>query len=146
MFNETFNEIVPISLFEEDLQSMRNSMENRSPYLDKDIFEYMLKVPTQHLISSGYSKKILRDSMSGIVDHKILWNRRKVGFNAPINEIFNINKKKNWEVILDNSEIFELFDKNKIENILSKNKNKIPNSISKFIFNFLSCKIFLENK
>ena len=44
-------------LFEEDLQSMRNSMENRSPYLDKDIFEYMLKVPTQYLISSGYSKK-----------------------------------------------------------------------------------------
>ena len=146
MLNETFNEIVPISLFEEDLQSMRNSMENRSPYLDKDIFEYMLKVPTQYLISSGYSKKILRDSMNGIVDHKILWNRRKVGFNAPINEIYDINKKKNREVILDNSEIFELFDKNKIENIFTKNKNKIPNSISKFIFNFLSCKIFLENR
>ena len=60
MLNETFNEIVPISLFEEDLQSMRNSMENRSPYLDKDIFEYMLILPTQYLISSGYSKNITR--------------------------------------------------------------------------------------
>ena len=32
--------------------------------------------------------------MNGIVDNKILWNRRKVGFNAPINEIYDINKKK----------------------------------------------------
>ena len=72
---------------------MRNSMENRSPYLDKDIFEYMLKVPTNILFLLDI-QKILRDSMNGIVDNKILWNRRKVGFNAPINEIYDINKKK----------------------------------------------------
>ena len=146
MFNETFNEIVPISLFEEDLQSMSNSMENRSPYLDKEIFEYMLKVPTKYLISSGFSKKILRDSMEGIVDQKVLWNRRKVGFNAPINEIYDLRKAKNREVILDNSEIFEIFNRNKIEKIFNNNRNVLPNSISKFIFNFLSCKIFLENR
>lgn len=144
MLNETFKEIVPISLFEEDLQSMSNSMENRSPYLDKDIFEYMMKVPTDYLISSGFSKKILRDSMVGIVDQNILWNRRKVGFNAPINEIYDFNIKKNREVILDNSRIFDFFDRKKIEKIFTK--NKLPNSISKFIFNFLSCKIFLENR
>ena len=103
-----------------------------------------MKVPTHYLISSGFSKKILRDSMVGIVDRNILWNRRKVGFNAPINEIYDFNRKKNREVILDNSRIFDFFDRKKIEKIFTK--NKLPNSISKFIFNFLSCKIFLENR
>ena len=145
MLNETFHEIIPISLFEEDLQSMRNSMENRSPYLDKDIFEYMLKVPTKYLISSGFSKKILRDSMKNIVNDNILWNKRKVGFNAPLSEIYDFRLKKNREAILDYSEIFEIFNRDKIEKIFSKKLNKIPNSLSKFIFNFLNSKIFLEN-
>ena len=146
MLNETFNEIIPISLMEEDMQSMQSSMENRSPFLDKNIFEFMLKVPTKHLISSGYSKKILRDSMTGIVDERILWNRKKIGFNAPIKEIFDFQKKDNQELILDNSEIFNYFDRNKIEKIFYKRKDSLPNSLSKFIFNFISCKIFLENK
>ena len=60
------------------------------------------------------------------------------------NEIYDFNIKKNREVILDNSRIFDFFDRKKIEKIFTK--NKLPNSISKFIFNFLSCKIFLENR
>ena len=83
--------------------------------------------------------------MKNIVNDNILWNKRKVGFNAPLSEIYDFRLKKNREAILDYSEIFEIFNRDKIEKIFSKKLNKIPNSLSKFIFNFLSCKIFLEN-
>lgn len=145
MLNEFFHESIPPALNEEDLQSMNNSIENRNPFLDKSLFEFMQKVPSNYLINNGYSKKILRDAMNGIVDNKILSNRRKIGFNAPLEDIFNLNLKKNREFILDNSEIYEYFKKNKIEKFLYKKKHKFSNSLSKFMFNFISCKIFLEN-
>ena len=145
MLNEVFNEIIPVALFEEDLQSMNNSIENRNPFLDKKIFEFMQRVPSNYLINKGYSKSILRDAMSGIVDNNVLLDRKKIGFNAPLDDIFDLNLKKNRDYILDESNIYQYFDRKKIEKFLKNKKEKMPNSFSKFMFNFISCKIFLDN-
>ena len=37
MLNELFNEVVPVILKHDDLNSMYYSIENRSPYLDKNL-------------------------------------------------------------------------------------------------------------
>jgi len=145
MLNEVFNEVIPVALFEEDLQSMNNSIENRNPFLDKKIFEFMQRVPSNYLINKGYSKSILRDAMSGIVDNNVLLDRKKIGFNAPLDDIFDLNLKKNRDYILDESNIYQYFDRKKIEKFLKNKKEKMPNSFSKFMFNFISCKIFLDN-
>ena len=55
---------------------MFNSIENRSPFLDKDLVEFMYTVPTNLLMEKGFTKSILRQSMRGIVLDNIL-NEKK---------------------------------------------------------------------
>ena len=61
MLNEMFFEVIPVALHHDDLNSMFYSVENRTPFLDKNLFEFMLTVPTVDLIRDGFQKKILRD-------------------------------------------------------------------------------------
>ena len=143
MLNEMFVEAVPVILHEDDLNAMSFSIENRSPFLDRNLFEIAYSIPTSYLIKNGRAKAVLRDAMRTIVPNFILDERRKVGFNAPITDLLNIDDPKIREYLLDDSIIFNLVKKDKIE-ILLKSKD-IPNSISKFLFNFLNMKIFMEN-
>ena len=77
MLNELFNEVVPVILKHDDLNSMFYSVENRSPYLDKNLLEFSLKIPPHLLIQNGYQKNILRESTKGLLNNKIRLNRQK---------------------------------------------------------------------
>ena len=140
MLNELFYEAVPVILSEDDNNSMNYSVENRSPFLDINLLNYTLNLPSKFYMQKGFSKSLLRDSMKNFVDDRILYNTRKVGFNASINE--NLQIKKNKDYILSGDKIFELVKKEKIEKLIKK--KELLNSESKFLFNFLNSKIFLE--
>ena len=142
MLNEMFNESVPIILHEDDLNAMYYSVENRSPYLDRNHFEFCYSIPTRHLIRDGYNKKVLRDSMQGIVPERILTTRRKVGFNAPLYSFLNMKDKGVRNYLLGASPIFDHVNKVKIGDLLQK--TNLPNSESKFLFNYICGKLFLE--
>ncbi|MDA7695547.1 asparagine synthase (glutamine-hydrolyzing) [Candidatus Pelagibacter sp.] len=143
MLNELFHEIVPVILHEDDLNAMYFSVENRSPFLDRQLFETAFSIPEHHLIKNGIKKSVLRDAVRSIVSESIINNPKKIGFNAPIEDLLDTSDPKVREFLLDDSQIFDLINKKKIEE-LSK-KKKLSNSESKFIFNFLNIKIFLES-
>lgn len=142
MLNEMFHENVPAALHEDDLNAMYYSVENRSPYLDRNLFEFCYRIPTRHLIRAGFAKAVLRDSMRGIVPDCVLDNRRKVGFNAPISSILDTRNPGTREFVLDDGPIFGHVRRRSIEDLLSK--SDFPNSESKFLFYFISSKMFLE--
>ncbi len=142
MLNELFHEVVPAILHEDDLNSMRCSIENRSPYLDTKLFEFAYSIPDEHLIQGGYGKYILREAVKGILNDTVRQDRCKKGFNASIHSLIDLADKKNREFILDESKIYEYIDRDKVERLLEK--DTLPNSYSKFLFNFLSAKIFLS--
>ena len=49
MLNELFHEATPVVLHEDDLNSMFYSVENRSPYLDKNLQTFSYSIPCKHL-------------------------------------------------------------------------------------------------
>ena len=67
----------------EDRNSMAHSRESRVPFLDIDIMRLIFKFPEEFIISFGITKKVLRDSMKGIVPDVILARRDKIGFATP---------------------------------------------------------------
>ena len=142
MLNELFHEAVPVILHEDDLNAMYYSIENRSPFLDRSLFEWSCQIPTRHLMRDGYAKVILRDAMRGIVPAPILDSRRKVGFNAPIFAFLDPRDAETRSALLDDSPIFEHVKREKIETLLDK--AFLPNSQSKFLFYFLCAKMFVE--
>ena len=66
MANEMFHEIIPVALHEDDLNAMYFSIENRSPYLDHNLFEFCQTIPTKYLIQKGYAKVVLRQDPYGV--------------------------------------------------------------------------------
>jgi asparagine synthase (glutamine-hydrolysing) len=142
MLNELFHEAVPVILHEDDLNAMYFSIENRSPFLDRSLFEHCFRIPTRHLIKHGAAKAVLRNAMRGIVPDRILDNRRKVGFNAPILDLLNVSDPAVRNRLLEDSPIFEHVRRESISELRACGGHS--NSQSKFLFNFLTCKLFLE--
>jgi asparagine synthase (glutamine-hydrolysing) len=118
------------------------SIENRSPFLDRGLYEFSSSIPSKHLVQRGMAKAVLRDSMRGIVPERIVENRRKVGFNAPILDLLDTGDPEVREWLLGDGRIWEHVRRDAIEGLLSL--DTLPNSKSKFLFNFVCSKLFLE--
>ena len=142
MLNELFHESVPVILHEDDLNAMYFSVENRSPFLDRDLFEFCNSIPTRHLINDGKAKAILREAVRGIAPDGIIDNPRKVGFNAPILDYLDVKDPDVRGYLLDDSPVYDYVRKDRIEQLIGA--GELPNSQSKFLFYFLNCKMFLE--
>ena len=143
MLNELFHEATPVILHEDDLNSMRYSIENRSPYLDTELQKFAYSIPANHLIQNGYGKYVLREAVAGILNDKVRLDRKKKGFNASINSIIDLDNKNVRDFFLEEtSELFTYIDRNKVEELISEKDQ--PNHFSKFIFNLLNAKIFLS--
>lgn len=142
MLNELLVEAVPVILHEDDVNSMYYSIENRSPYLDRDLYELSSRIPTRHLVRDGYAKSVLRDAMRGIVPDRVLDTHRKVGFNAPLLDFLRTRDPETREELLADSPIFEHVRREAVEELLDR--ESLPNSESKFLFNFVNAKMFLE--
>lgn len=142
MLNELFAESVPVILHEDDLNAMSYSIENRSPFLDRELFEFSLRIPVRHLIRDGRAKAVLREAMRGIAPAHAMENRRKVGFNAPIDALLDRSSPAVRADLLGDSPVWDLVRREAVESILDM--EELPNSRSKFLFNVLCAKFFLE--
>tara|TARA_Y100000816_G_scaffold291201_1_gene281869 strand:- start:30872 stop:32704 length:1833 start_codon:yes stop_codon:yes gene_type:complete len=143
MLNDLFKDVVPVVLNQEDLNYMFNSTENRCPFLDKDLTEFAYTIPNKYLIRNGYTKSVLREIGNKYLPNKINYDLEKKGFNASIETLFDLNNTSNLEFCLDDGPIYEIFDRQKIEKFLKSDFHS--NSFSKFLFIFISTKMFLEN-
>jgi asparagine synthase (glutamine-hydrolysing) len=142
MLNELTAESVPVILHEDDLNAMFFSIENRSPFLDRGLFEFSLQIPTRLLVRDGMAKAVLREAMRGIAPQRALDNRRKVGFNAPIHALLDTKDPGVRDELLGDSPIFDVVKRDRIAEFLDK--EELPNSESKFLFYFTCAKLFLE--
>jgi asparagine synthase (glutamine-hydrolysing) len=143
MLNELFHEVVPIILHEDDMNAMSCSIENRSPFLDRSLFEFGNAVPTRHLVRDGRAKAVLRDAMRGIVPDIVLDCRRKVGFNASIKDLLPIEDEASREALLADGPIYDFVKRDVVERLLDE--PGLANSRSKFLFNFICASLFLKS-
>lgn len=142
MLNELFHEATPVILHEDDLNSMYYSIENRSPYLDTELFRFAYSIPVEHLIRDGYAKYVLREAVKGVLNEKVRTDRHKKGFNASIHSVVDLTSPEARSRFLADGPIFELVDREKIRELMDR--PFLPNSYSKFLFSFLSAKLFME--
>jgi asparagine synthase (glutamine-hydrolysing) len=77
------------------------------------------------------------------VPDRILDNPRKVGFNAPIHALLDTGDPAvRAELLAPRSPVWDLVRREPIEAALAR--DFLPNSASKFLFNFVCAKLFLE--
>ena len=68
-----------------DRNAMAHSVEVRLPYLSHELVEFAFSLPVEQKINNGWTKSILRESMTNIVPEEILFRKDKKGFQAPSN-------------------------------------------------------------
>lgn len=66
-----------------DRNSMAFSREVRLPFLYHKLVEFLFTLPASYKISEGWTKRILRYSMSDILPPEITWRTDKMGFQPP---------------------------------------------------------------
>jgi asparagine synthase (glutamine-hydrolysing) len=142
MLNELFHESVPVILHEDDLNAMFHSIENRSPYLDRSLFDFCARIPTEHFIRDGFAKAILRDAVRDLVAPAIVNNRQKVGFNASVKSLLDTGSATVRDRVLADGPIFDIIRRDAVAPLLDA--PDLTNSQSKFLFNFINARVFLE--
>ncbi len=63
-----------------DYASMAHGVEARTPFLDWRLVTYLFSLPSEMKIGGGYTKRILRKAMRGLMPSDVLWRRSKMGF------------------------------------------------------------------
>jgi asparagine synthase (glutamine-hydrolysing) len=69
-------------LMKQDQMSMAASIESRVPFLDHKLVEYAATLPDEWKLNGWTTKRILRESMKGLLPESIL-SRPKMGFPVP---------------------------------------------------------------
>lgn len=142
MLNELFFEVVPPILQEDDLNSMRWSVENRSPFLDRALFEFCASLPSSYLISDGYQKSLLRKAMQGILTDTVRCARKKVGFNASITTLLDRADPAVRAELCEHNPLFELVEPAVMELLLEK--AELTNQESQLLFSLINATLFLR--
>jgi len=111
-----------------DMMSMANSIEVRSPFLDKRVVDFAFGLPSDYKIDGTMKKKIVQDAFRDMLPAE-LYNRPKHGFEIPILDWF---RNELWGLI--NDDLLEknfvtrqgIFDVHTIEALKLKLKSNNP--------------------
>ena len=78
-----------------DRSSMYASLEVRSPFLDKQLFDYVSKLKSNELLKKGETKSLLKELGKKYLPHELI-NRPKTGFGIPMNHWLRKELKKEF--------------------------------------------------
>jgi asparagine synthase (glutamine-hydrolysing) len=98
LFNSFHISVLPTLLRNFDRASMLNGVEVRMPFMDHRLVQYVFSLPTSGKLGNGFTKRILRDAMAGLMPETIRLRKLKTGLNAPIYDWYN---NKLSQVVLD---------------------------------------------
>ena len=125
-------------MYQDDLLCMKYSIENRSPFLDRNLVEKVFEIPSEYMIEKAYSKNLLRKSMKNILNKQVRLSRNKIGFNASLSSFNDISKFKVTNFIIRNFNYIASYIKKEEFLIYIKNLdfNNLTDHDQKFIFEF----------
>ena len=112
-----------------DRASMYFSLEVRSPFLDKDLVEYAINIPTNQKINKNNSKYITKKILEKYLPAELIYKKKK-GFAVPISKWINGNLR-NWvEEVLSkkNLEKHNYFNYEKVKKLKEDHYNDVCNN------------------
>ncbi len=92
----------------EDVSSMQQSIEVRSPFMDYRLMEFAFSIPVEVKFKEGRTKRIIRDTIGKKLPDTITNNRQKIGFKTPFTDyITNDENLRNYIFDILNSDNFK---------------------------------------
>ena len=79
-----------------DMMSMNHSLEVRTPFLDREVVDFVNGLPDEYKYSKGVGKRILRDAFRSVLPDEV-FSRSKKGFEVPLKDWI----ESVWENVVD---------------------------------------------
>ncbi|PCJ01411.1 MAG: asparagine synthase (glutamine-hydrolyzing) [Flavobacteriales bacterium] len=124
-----------------DRASMLNSLEVRSPFLDKDVVEFVNTIPQKYKLKGFSGKHLLKKMMENKLPQNIT-SRSKKGFGIPLSQWIREDLKEEITSILLSEDSY--FNQNYIQHILKEHFDKKRNH-RKLIWNLYLLKFYMIN-
>ncbi len=138
---------IPNILRQEDRISMSQSIENRSPMVDHKLIEYVFSLKSKYFMKDGITKFLLKDIMKDQLPNNFIINKKIGRPGAYSNIIYSNYLEKFIDLLNTNDFDMDLYNNNKIKNILlKKKKNHMYDPTLFRILNILIWKDGLKNK
>jgi asparagine synthase (glutamine-hydrolysing) len=83
LYHDVTSASLPPLLRYEDRNSMAFGIEARTPFLDYRLVEHAFAMPMSLKISDAWTKRALREAMTGVLPEPIQWRKDKKGFVTP---------------------------------------------------------------
>lgn len=113
----------------EDVSSMNQSIEIRSPFMDYRLMEFAFSIPNDLKFKEGITKYIQRETIGKSLPDSITKNNKKIGFMTPFNDYLKNNQEfKNFVDTMLHSASFtskEIWNAKKIADVFA-NPGKLP--------------------
>jgi asparagine synthase (glutamine-hydrolysing) len=121
---ELVNRLPELLLMRVDKMSMAHSIETRVPFLDEDLVEFALTIPSDLKRKQGQTKYVLKRAADGILPREII-DRRKWGFcGSATNMLTDRLAAYARETILGSPLIVERFEPAYIESIFRQHRTQ----------------------
>jgi asparagine synthase (glutamine-hydrolysing) len=109
-----------------DRATMANSMEIRVPFLDKELTEFMLRLPAEIKVKSGVQKYLIKKAMEGVIPNDILYGK-KTGFSVPYGYWLQTSLADYFIEQISTERSKAVLDVNKVSYMFQKHKNNQGN-------------------
>jgi asparagine synthase (glutamine-hydrolysing) len=100
-----------------DRATMAHGVEVRLPFLDRELAEYAIGLPSNVKIRYGRNKSLLREALRGVVPDQILGGA-KTGFSVPYRSWLREPLSNYMKDVLLDAECAPLFDRTRLEPII----------------------------
>jgi len=94
LYDDFHRNVLPAILRNFDRCSAAHGVEVRMPFMDYRFVSYACALDASAKVGGGFTKRIIRDAMKGIMPEEIRNRRSKIGFNSPMIEWYNGGLKK----------------------------------------------------
>lgn len=81
-----FHTSIPRQLVWNDKNAMRFSVEVRAPFLDHEVVETALSIPSEQKLKDGQGKRVFREAVNDILPRAVAERKDKIGFSAAEDE------------------------------------------------------------
>ena len=128
-----------------DKITMANSIENRVPYLDIDLVNFIESLPINFKLSGKTGKYLHREAVKEWIPKQII-QRKKRGFSTPVDEWFRDELSGTVEDLISDTDSFSrlYFNLASLKKIISDHRNKKHNYKHE-LFMLLSLELWYKN-
>jgi asparagine synthase (glutamine-hydrolysing) len=128
-----------------DAISMKHSLENRLPFMDFRLVEFVFKLQDKFKVNESFGKVIHRNVFNEILPKKIINEKDKLGFVSPLKQIFMDDQFGANAILLSQKlEDRKIFKKSEIERLISEHKSGKINH-ERILFKILNVEFWFQN-